>query len=122
MSIPVDLDRLESALADYGIGYLLTASAEGDVKAVTVEPQWVAGTLTTASSRGTSVNLARNPKATLIFPPLAPKGFTLIVDGTGTATEDGITVTPASAVLHRPASHSEAPSAPHGCGHDCAPL
>ena len=45
MSIPVDVVDLAKALTDFGAGYLLTVSAEGRVKAVTVEPQVVDGAL-----------------------------------------------------------------------------
>lgn len=120
MSIPVDLDRLGAALEDFGAGYLLTASADGAVKAVTVEPRWADGILLTAASRGSATNLATNARATVIFPPLEAKGYTLIVDGEAVATDEGITVTPSGAVLHRPASHSDGPSAPGSCSNDCA--
>ena len=120
MSIPVDLERLGSALEDFGVGYLLTASEGGAVKAVTVEPRWADGILLTAASRGSATNLATNPNATVIFPPLEAKGYTLIVDGQAAATDDGIVVTPSAAVLHRPASHSDGPSAPGSCSNDCS--
>ncbi len=125
MSIVVDLERLAATLADYGTGYLLTASADGSVKAVTVEPTWADGVLHLGASRGSAANLATNPKATVIFPPLLSRGYTLIVDGTGDATDEGIDVRAEKAVLHRPASHSDGPGAPEpatGCGHDCAPI
>lgn len=122
MSILVDLDRLEAALADFGAGYLLTASPEGAVKAVTVEPRYAGGRLVVAGSRGSSANLAANSKATVILPPLEARGYTLIIDGTAATSGEGIEFTPASAVLHRPASHSDGPVAPGSCGHDCAPV
>lgn len=120
MSIPVDLAALEQALHDFGFGYLLTASPTGGVKAVTVEPRWADGILLTAPSKGSAVNLAANPNATVIFPPGTPKGYTLIVDGTATVTDDGIAMTPATAVLHRPASHSDGPVPPGSCSNDCS--
>ncbi|MBP6995064.1 MAG: pyridoxamine 5'-phosphate oxidase family protein [Phycicoccus sp.] len=122
MSIPVDVAELERTLGDFGAGYLLTASPEGQVKAVTVEPVVTGGTLVVPRSRGSAANLASNPRVTVIFPPRVARGYTLIIDGSATVGDDEIVVTAATAVLHRPASHSESPSAPEGCGHDCAPI
>jgi Pyridoxamine 5'-phosphate oxidase len=123
MSIPVDVTRLAEALADFGAGYLLTASAGGRVKAVTVEPTVEEGALVVAAAgRGSAANLAENPAVTLVFPPAEPRGFTLIVDGSATATETMVRVVPEGAVLHRPAAHSDGPPAPDGCGQDCHPV
>ncbi len=82
MSIPVSVDRLAEALADFGAGYLLSASSAGRVKVVTVEPTVVDGALlVTSPGRGTVGNVAGNPQVTLAFPPTEPRGFTLLVDG-----------------------------------------
>lgn len=122
MSIPVEISELAEALADRGPGYLLTADGDGRVKAVTVEPELRDGVLHCAPSRGTARNLAGNTSATLLFPPALARGFTLLVDGTASATDDEVVFTPASAVLHRPAHHADGPVDGDGCGHDCAPV
>lgn len=119
VSIPVDLNELELALSGFGMGYLLTASPTGAVKAVTVDPRWADGILLTGPSKGTAANLRANPSATLIFPPPEPKGYTLIIDGTASASVDAIALTPVTAVLHRPAAHRDGPVPPGSCGHDC---
>ncbi|WP_203336238.1 pyridoxamine 5'-phosphate oxidase family protein [Nocardioides limicola] len=129
MSIPVDVAELARTLADFGAGYLLTVSPEGAVKAVTVEPVVDAGELLIpAAGRGTVANLAGNPRVTLVFPPGQPRGYTLLIDGTGVVIGDDVRVHPDSAVLHRPASHADGPPAPSGasaepsgCGDDCRP-
>ena len=127
MSIPVDVADLARALGEVGAGYLLTTTS-GAVKVVTVEPVVSDGALLVeAPGKGTLANLAENPAVTLVFAPLQPKGFTLLVDGTGEVTGDDVRVTAASAVLHRPASHADGPPAPSGeptdgCGNDCAPI
>lgn len=120
----MEIDRLGEVLADHGPGYLLTASGDGNVKAVTVEPTLVDGVLRCPPSRGSGANLAANPAATLLFPPPVEKGYTLLVDGTATVDDDGIAFTPVSAVRHRPASHADgAATAPAGdCGNDCTPV
>lgn len=123
MSIPVDVADLARALGDFGAGYLLSVTAEGRVKAVTIEPEVVDGVLlVTGPGRGSCANVTARPSVTALFPPLEPRGFTLLVDGTGEVDGDDVRLTPTSAVLHRPASHSDGPAAPGGCGHDCAPV
>lgn len=122
MSIPVEMDRLAEALADFGSGYLLTASAEGRVKAVTVDPVLDGGVLRCPPSHGSAANLKDNPQATLVLWPRAEHGYSLLVDGTAVATDEAVELTPDSAVLHRPASHADGPVAGDGCGHDCAPV
>ena len=122
MSIPVAIADLAKALEDFGAGYLLT-TAGGVVKVVTVEPTVVDGVVLVAGpGKGTVANLADNAAVTLVFPPALPKGFTLLVDGRGALAGDDVRITPTGAVLHRPASHSDGPPAPGGCGHDCAPI
>ena len=124
MSIVVDLEQLGERLAEHGPGYLLTAGADGRVKAVTVEPELVGEVLRVpGGSRGTARNLEHNPAVTVLFPPPQPRGYSLIVDGTAVATDDGFDVMPEHAVLHRPADHADAGGgADTACGHDCAPL
>jgi hypothetical protein len=122
MSIPLEIARLADTLSSYGAGYLLTCSANGRVKAVTVEPEPVGGILRCQPSRGSAANLAANSAATLLFPPAEERGYTLLVDGLAAATDENIAFTPETAVLHRPASHADGPAASDGCGHDCAPV
>ena len=123
MSIPVDVDDLASALADFGAGYLATVSSAGTVKVVTVEPEVDDGVvLIEAPGTGTLANLEGNAAVTLVFPPLRPKGYTLLVDARAEVAGRDVRVTPSGAVLHRPASHADGPPAPEGCGHDCAPV
>ena len=124
MSIVVDLDRLGEQLREHGPGYLLSASPDGRVKAVTVEPFLDGEVLRVpGGSRGTARNLEHTDAVTLLFPPAQPRGYSLIVDGTAVVTPDGFDVTPEHAVLHRPADHAgHAPASDSGCGHDCAPI
>jgi hypothetical protein len=130
MSIPVDVADLAQALTDFGAGYLLTVGSDGAVKVVTVEPTVQDGAVVVAdASKGTLANLAANHRATLVFPPPLPKGFTLLVDGTAEVVGDDVRVTPSGAVLHRPGSHADGPPPPRSageatdrCAHDCAPV
>ena len=123
MSIPVDVADLAQALEDFGAGYLLTVSEASTVKVVTVEPTVTDGVLLAASpGKGTLANLAGNTAVTLVFPPVEPRGFTLLVDGAAEVAGDDVRIAPTGAVLHRPASHADGPPAPGGCGNDCAPV
>jgi hypothetical protein len=124
MSIPVEIDQLAEALRDFGAGYLLTASSDGRVKAMTVEPTLTDGVLRCAASRGSAANLAANPHATVVFWPREEHGYSLLVDGRATVAGDAVELTPETAVLHRPAAHADGPvaGAGQGCGHDCAPV
>jgi hypothetical protein len=123
MSVPVAVGDLGKALTDYGAGYLLSTSG-GRVKVVTVEPEVRDGgvLVVRGPGRGTSANVTANPQVTLVFPPLAQRGFTLLVDGTAELDGDDVVVTTSGAVLHRPAAHADGPTDPDGCGHDCAPV
>lgn len=129
MSIPVDIADLARALEGHGAGYLLTTSPQGTVKAVTVEPTVAEGVvLVSGPGGGTLRNLAGNAAVTLLFPPVEPKGFTLLVDGTGAADGDDVRVTPSGAVLHRPEAHAGGPPPTFeagpatACGNECSPV
>ncbi len=122
MSIPVAVSDLNTALADCA-GYLLSAAAGGRVKAVTVEPRVLDGLLrVNGPGRGSLANVGANAQVTLLFPPLAQRGYTLLVDGEAVVDGEDVLVTPLTAVLHRPAAHSDGPAAPGGCGDDCHPV
>ena len=123
MSIPVAVSDLNTALADFGAGYLLSAAPGGRVKAVTVEPRVLDGLLRVGGpGRGSLANVGANAQVTLLFPPLAQRGYTLLVDGEAVVEGEDVLVTPLRAVLHRPGAHSDGPAAPGGCGDDCHPV
>lgn len=107
MSIAVDPAELAATLATYAEGYLLTVG-DGRVKAVSVTARADGDVVRVAGGSGGSArNLAEQPAATLLFPPVEPHGYTLLVDGTAVPGGEGFVLTPASAVLHRPAAHAE---------------
>jgi hypothetical protein len=118
VSIPVSLEDLASALADYGYAYLVTVGESGGAHVVAVTPTLHGSTLRVEQpGRRTAANATARPSATLAFPPSEPGGYTLIVDG-DVSQDGGFTIAPTSAVLHRPAAPGAAPSAT-GCGSDC---
>jgi len=108
MSIPVDVSDLARTLADFGAGYLLT-TGDGRVKAVSIAPELVDGVLVVRGpGRGSCANAAANPEVTALFPPLVAPGFALLVDGTAEVVGEDVRLTPASAVLHKPAGREGA--------------
>lgn len=129
MSIPVEIGDLATALADFGPGYLMTTTG-GAVKVVTVDPLLADGALTiTRPGKGTVRNLAENAAVTLVFPPAERRGFSLLIDGSGTVEGEDVRVVPATAVLHRPMSHADGPPPPpsageqtDSCANECAPV
>ena len=125
MSIPVELDALEAATADYGAAYLLTVTDDERPKIVAVHPEWSDHRLLVASGGGTARNAEARPQVTLAFPPADPEGYTLIVDGLARVAAEGdvviISIAPSSAVLHRAAPAGFVNTAT-GCAHDCAPV
>lgn len=106
MSVKVDLDELAAKIGEYGFAYLVSVGTEGRAHVVAVTPDIVdGGVLLGGIGRNTLANLATNPTATLVWPPVVAGGYSLLVDGTATADPDAanVTVAPTKAILHRPA-------------------
>jgi hypothetical protein len=74
--------------------------------------------------RRTTSNAIDRPAVSLLWPPIEPGGYSLIVDGEARVTTGpdgaGIVVTPATAVLHRSAAAPE--GAAGDCSSDCVTL
>lgn len=123
MSVKVDLAKLAEALEQFDCGYLLSVSQDGRVKVVSVEARVEDGLLiASAPGKGTAANIATNRCVTVLFAPRELHGMSLIVDGLARLSEPDVLIEPEFAVLHRPAAHSPAPSAPGDCANDCQPL
>jgi hypothetical protein len=121
MSVKVDLDQLADALADFTFAYLITVGDDYRAHTVAVQPELVDGVLDVgAIGKSTRGNAGAHPDVTVVWPPREPGGYTLIVDGRGQPTDDGLKVVPGRAVLHRPATEGAATTP--GCLHDCVPL
>lgn len=104
MSIPVEVERLADTLADFDAGYLLS-TVDGRVKAVSVVLTHADGALRVAApGRGSLANVRANPVVTLLLPPRAAPGYSLLVDGTATVDGEDVVVVATSAVLHKPAA------------------
>lgn len=103
MSIEVPLDELESRLADYPWGYLVTVRDDGRAQSLGVPTLMVDGALIATIGRGAALNATARPSVTLLFPGASGQELSLIVDGEARVEGDRIEVTPTWAVLHRPA-------------------
>lgn len=121
VSIKVDPAGLAAAVADYGSAHLLSTDGT-HVRTVCADVSLSDGVFHAPRSKSTAANVGSNPTVTLLFPPTEHHGFSLIVDGTAQDTGEELIVTPTSAVLHRPAAHSDGPIAPGGCENDCRHL
>jgi len=121
MSVKVDLDRLSDTLRDFRSGYLITVGDDFHAHTVAIDPTLSDSAFHLDSAGNTTRrNVIAHPDVTLLWPPREPHGYSLIVDGRAEVHDDGLSVTPARAVLHRPAAPGT-PSA-SGCADDCLPL
>jgi hypothetical protein len=122
MSVKVDLDQLADALADFTFAYLITVGDDHRAHTVAVQPELADGVLHVREIGNTTrTNAIKHDGVTLVWPPREPGGYTLILDGHGQASDDGLRVVPSRAVLHRPAT-PDSPATNPGCIHDCVPL
>lgn len=122
MSIPVDLDRLAEALAEYRFAYVLTTGENMRPHAVMATPRLLDGQLrVTGPGRRTSANAEARPAVAVVWPPEQDSGYSLIVDGDATVDGDTLSVVPSRAVLHRPAAPDATPAA-GDCESDCVEL
>lgn len=118
MSIPVSVEGLADAMANLPYAYLLTVSDDGRPHAVAVTPQLVDGVLQVTVGKRTASNAQARPNgASLVWPPAEVGGYSLIVDGTASASGETVSVRPTKAVLHRPAPATV--NDPDSCGSDC---
>ena len=121
MSIAVDLEALAERVTEYGPHpYLLTTGEDGRPHAVAVTIVVKAGRFEAGVGRRSGSNAAAQPLVSLLWPPVEPGGYSLIVDGAAVVEADGtndsvVVVTPSRAVLHRPAPGAAG-------GSDCAPV
>ena len=127
MSIGVDLEQLRATIDTLTRApYLLTVSDDGRAHSVAVAWQWHEHEIDCAVGNRTLTNARSRPEVSLLWAPNDADGYSLIVDGTVTATagsgtgDNVVRVQPTRAVLHRPAPEGAALA--EGCGADCIPL
>lgn len=117
----MDLGQLADALRDFAFAYVITVGDDHRAHTVAAHPILADGVFAIDSiGNSTRRNTVAHPDVTLVWPPRAVDGYTLIVDGHGVLDGDGLRVTPGRAVLHRPAAPG--PPTASACGDDCVPL
>lgn len=103
MSIPVALADLAATVADRPWGYLVTVGPDLRAHLLAVPTDLRDGVFHADGGRATRANVAERPEVTLVFPPVEPGGYTLIVDGSAVVRADEVAVVPSKGILHRPA-------------------
>ncbi|WP_353173943.1 hypothetical protein [Paracandidimonas soli] len=122
MSIPVELQSLESVITRYHFAYLMTNSDKGPPHVVQAAVALDGGNLVINQvGRRTRANALARPDVGLVWPPESETDYSLIVDGQAALLGESLRITPTRAVLHR-SSPSPEPKAPGGCGSDCVEL
>jgi hypothetical protein len=122
VSIQVKPDELSTTLERFPFVYLLTIG-EDPRPHIAALPARVAGGVIEVSGAGggSRSGVETSELVTLLAPPYEPGGYSLIVDGTARLADDAVLVTPARAVLHRPAP-SPSSSRAEECANDCVEL
>ncbi|MEZ0384114.1 pyridoxamine 5'-phosphate oxidase family protein [Mycobacterium sp. pW045] len=126
MTSNVDFDRLAEKLVGYDYAYLITVDTENRPHPVPVMPTLDGETVRIGAlgGRRSRANLARSSDVTVMWPPPAPGGYTVIVDGTAEVSDAGelasVAITPSRAVLIRVATPQSPGETP--CYSDCVDL
>lgn len=104
MSIQVTLPELAEKLTRYHFAYLMTVGDDERAHVVAVHTRLDGDTLVLSSTgRRARGNVSARPAVTLVWPPMDPAEFSLIVDGVASLLETEIAVEFTGGVLHRPA-------------------
>jgi hypothetical protein len=118
-------EKLRAESARFGTEpYLLTQGEDGRPHASKVSTEWQGDRIVASAGTRSTANVAARPLLSLLWPPIEPGGYSLMVDGDGRLTGRGadtrIIVTPTRGVLQRPGK--PAASTAGGCSSDCIPL
>jgi hypothetical protein len=122
MSIEVGLAELAETLGRHPFAYLLTVGEKSRAHVVASAVTMSGGVVVVPDAgRKSRAAIAGNPLVTLLAPPAEPGGYSLIIDGTATTTDEAVLVAPTRAVLHRPAPEP-VPAVAGECVHDCVKI
>jgi len=120
VSIGVALERLRDEVVRYGPNpFVLTVSEDGRPHAVSVTIAWEGDNLVAGCGRSTALNAAARPEISLLWPPVEPGGYSLIVDCTAFVADQQLRLRPSRGVLHRSAP---SPDPLRSCSSDCVQI
>jgi hypothetical protein len=105
VSIAVSLDQLRHEVARRGDAAFVVTTGDDGPHVVSVRIGWDADELVAGAGNRTTANLAARPVASLLWPS-SFDDYSLIVDGTASAVDGSLRITPVRAVLHRSAAAS----------------
>jgi hypothetical protein len=111
MSIRVELEELRAVAAEQmPFAYLMTVSDDSSARAVAITPRIDDDVITCDAGRHSCENASARPNVSLLWPPIDPGDYSLIVDGIATVDGSVVRIRATRAVRHRPAP---------GGGSDC---
>ncbi|HET9729672.1 MAG TPA: pyridoxamine 5'-phosphate oxidase family protein [Acidimicrobiia bacterium] len=114
MSIAVELQELaQTASGQMPFAYLLTVTDDGTAHAIATSPTIDDNVITCDAGKTSCANAASRPRVSLLWPPVDPNDYSLIVDGDARVDGSTVRIAPTRAVRHRPAP---------GGGNDCVRL
>ena len=104
MSISVPLNELGSQMEKYGMSaYLLTVNENITTHIANQTFSIVNSKLECPLSRSAERNITMHPKVSILWPAYEIDGYSMIIDGYCSRSQDSLIIEPISAVLHRPA-------------------
>ena len=103
MSISVQVNELGSQMEKYGMSaYLLTVNENSTTHIANQTFSIVNSKLECPLSRSAERNVRLHPKVSILWPAYEVDGYSMIVDGYCSRSQDLLIIEPISAVLHRP--------------------
>lgn len=118
MSISVQVNELGSQIEKYGMSaYLLTINENSTTHVANQTFSIVNSKLECPLSRSAERNIRLHPKVSILWPAYEVDGYSMIVDGYCSRSQDLLIIEPISAVLHRPAQKKMDDG--HQCEGDC---
>jgi hypothetical protein len=124
MSVPVTLEGLRAEIDRHGpVAFFLSVGPDGRPHSVQLRVELTEGQLVVHPGSSTVANAEARPLVSVLWPPVEPGGYSLIVDGTVAALSGAgggnnfVAVKPTKAVLHRPAAATDPNAVAHGS--DC---
>lgn len=115
-----ELRGLRDEMARHGpTAFLLTVGEDGRPHTVATAVRWEDDRLAAPAGSRTRRNAADRPLVSLLWPPVEPDGYSLIVDAEAAVAGETVYARPTRGVLHRPGAAAEPRTS---CKSDCVPI